>query len=412
MLSVDDALAAILAEVETAAAVSLPLREALGLTLAEEVASDVDSPPFNKALMDGYAVCSSDLPEGRATLRLLETITAGVVPTRTVKPGWATRIMTGAPIPAGADAVVRVEDTQPQKSADQESIVINGLPVEAGQNILPQGTSTRRGDRIVSAGQILRPQEIGALAEAGRDPVSVYPRPRVGILATGDELVPVSQTPQPGQIRNSNEAMLAAQVERFGAIPVPLGVAKDERSHLRERIEAGLECDLLLLSGGVSAGQLDLVPSELESAGVRQVFHKVRVKPGKPIWFGVRPEEEISATHSNNRCYVFGLPGNPVSSMVCCELFVRTAVRAMMGRTPHRAAPLEARLTHEHHHRGDRPTYYPARIETSLQGRTVSAVPWHGSADLRATVAANGMLSFPAGDCSYAEGSVMEVFCW
>ncbi len=412
MLTVEQALDAIIAEVAPPAAQRVPLGNALGLVLAEDIISDVDSPPFDKSLMDGYAVRAADVSSGRAELRLLEEVMAGQVPTRTVEAETATRIMTGAPLPDGADAVVRVEDTRVRETGGGTTIVIDGTPVVAGQSVMKRGTSTQRGERVLTAGTPLRPQEIGTLAESGRDQVAVYPRPRVAILATGDELVPVGKIPQPGQIRNSNESMLAAQIQHAGGEPVPLGIARDNRAHLRERIEAGLACDLLLLSGGVSAGKLDLVPSELQDAGVREVFHRVQVKPGKPLWFGVSQREMEDATADLATCYVFGLPGNPVSSMVCCELFVRTALRTLMGMEPKRPVAVTARLTEEFHHRGNRPTYHPARVAVELTGRSVAVVPWHGSSDLRATTAANSMVHFPAGDSTFPVGTVVDVFCW
>jgi len=412
MFTVDQALDAIISEVANPVAARVPLGESLGLVLAEDIDSDIDSPPFDKALMDGYAVRAADVKSGRAELRFLEEVMAGQVPTRTIESGWATRIMTGAPLPAGADAVVRVEDTEFRESEGPAVVAIKGAPVTVGQSIMRQGTSTQRGQRVLHSGAKLRPQEVGTLAESGRDQVAVYPRPRVAILATGDELVPVGDIPQPGQIRNSNESMLAAQIQRAGGEPVPLGIARDERAHLRTRIEAGLACDLLLLSGGVSAGKLDLVPSELQDAGVRQVFHKVQVKPGKPLWFGVseRPGEDTNTIQE--RCYVFGLPGNPVSSMVCSEIFVRTALRRLLGIEPQRPKAVSARLDHEHRHQGNRPTYHPAHLEAGLSGRTVSIVPWHGSSDLRATTAANCMAYFPAGEALYSAGAVMDVYRW
>lgn len=414
MLTVAEAIEIILTQVLPPSRISeVSLTDALGRGLVEDINSDVDSPPFDKALMDGFAVRLEDVATGRAELRLLEEVMAGQVPQETLRSGHATRIMTGAPIPEGTEAVVRVEDTSTASNAEGTTVVsIDGPPVKIGQNIMKRGASTRVGDRVVSAGTVLRPQEIGAMAEAGQDRVSVLPRPRVAILATGDELVPVGCQPAPGQIRNSNESMLAAQMKNAGAEPVLLGIARDNPEHLRERIDAGLGCDLLLLSGGVSAGVLDLVPSVLESAGVRPVFHKVQVKPGKPLWFGVAGRSENDASSTPQRCYVFGLPGNPVSSMVCCELFVRTALRRLSGIVPAEPTPVPARLNHNHSHQGNRPTYHPASTKEGSEGRTVKIVPWQGSSDLRATTAANCMVYLPAGKREYAAGSVLDVFPW
>ena len=399
MLSVDEALAAILETVIPFAPQPAALGDARGLFLSEDIVSDVDSPPFDKALMDGYAVRACDVHNG-AVLTVIEEVTAGNVSQRTVESGQSTRIMTGAPMPAGADAVVRVEDTA--FDAATERVTIAASAMRPGANMMPRGTSMRAGDTVMQAGRCLRPQELGALAELGRPVVSARRRPRVAILATGDELVPVGDTPGPGQIRNSNETMLVAQVERAGAVPVPLGIARDNRPDLKAKIEAGLAEDMLLLSGGVSAGKLDLVPSELEAAGVCEVFHKVKVKPGKPVWFGVRNCGEA-------RRYVFGLPGNPVSSMVCLELFARTAIRRLMGDPDPVPAPASARLAADFTFRGDRPTYYPAQIEAKDDGLIVQPANWQGSADLRSTVDSNGLAVFPPGDRELSAGDRVDV---
>ena len=239
------------------------------------------------------------------------------------------------------------------------------------------------------------------------------------MLATGDELVPVHQTPGPGQIRNSNETMLAAQIEQAGGQARPLGIARDNRPHLRKRISAGLQYDVLLLSGGVSAGKLDLVPSELTRAGVEQVFHKVRIKPGKPIWFGTlrngnqaAADAEIPSTDSRNSCLVFGLPGNPVSSMVCFELFVRTAIRQLRGESIVEPQRISARLTHPHSHRNDRETYFPATFAWTAEGLTATLVKWHGSSDLQATRDAGAMAVFPAEPHEYQARDLIDIILW
>ena len=438
MLSVAEALEQIIRVVTPAAAVSLPLTDCRGLVLAEEICADLDSPPFDKALMDGYAfrsedlrsVAASDGGDGRLRLQVLEEVTAGRLPTQPVRPGTAIRIMTGSPLPQGADAVVPVELTElisqdgavlpsaagwPMTASGEGgprpvvSLPRTGLVAE--QNILRQGASVRRGQTVLSPGICLGPQQIGALAELGRSRVQVVPRPKVAVLATGDELVPFDAVPGPGQIRNSNEIMLVAQLAAAGAVPVSLGIARDQRDDLVEKVQAGLACDLLLLSGGVSAGVLDLVPSALRECGVEQVFHKVRIRPGQPLWFGVR-EPLPAGPDSPARTYVFGLPGNPVSGMVCCELFVRTAIRAWMGFQPAPPSAMTAVLTQPFTHRGARPTYHPAAWEWGPGGISVRTVPWVGSADLCATTAANGMVHFPAGDAQYDIGTRVPLFPW
>ncbi|MDF1746797.1 MAG: molybdopterin molybdotransferase MoeA, partial [Gimesia sp.] len=355
MLSVQEAFRLILETVIPIAPHQCSLFEADHKVLAAGTVSDVNVPPFDKALMDGFAVRSTDLIDGNATLQILETIYAGSVPTLPLQAGQTSQIMTGAPLPEGADAVVQIEHCKINE--EQQSVQIETSPVSPGKNMLYHASILERGAPVLEAGTLLRAQEIGALAETGSPFVSVRRPPSLSILATGDELVAPEDAPQVGQIRNSNEVMLYTQVLQSHAQPVPLGIARDERNHLREKINEGLKSDFLLLSGGVSAGTLDLVPSELQAAGVRQVFHKVDLKPGKPLWFGLLEQENRAP------CYIFGLPGNPVSSMVCFELFVRSAIRQFMGFPSPKPAPLEARLKSDFQTRGNRPTYQPAMVE-------------------------------------------------
>ena len=427
MLSVTQAFDKLLATISPLEAVALPLSDVLGLTLAEDISAPEDSPPFDKSLMDGFAVRAADVANGFVSLKVVEFVTAGRVPSVPVGPGEATQIMTGAPIPEGVDLVVKIEETLP----DIDSVHVTTKSVTPGTNILRRGTSVHAGDVVLKAGMKLNGSRIGALAELGRAVVQVHRRPTVAVLATGDELVPIDETPGPGQIRNSNEAMLVAQIQAAGAIPIPLGVARDNRADLRAKIQEGLQCDMLVLSGGVSAGTLDLVPSELADAGVRAVFHKVELKPGKPVWFGVREfgvarSESAKGVESSRQttpfadsgraaqlnCHVFGLPGNPVSSLVCCELFVRTAIRRLMGEQPPLPRPMPAKLEQDYSARADRPTYHPAKWMWSPEGATVKLVPWHGSSDLCGTVAANGMALLSGEAKEYRAGEMLEVIPW
>lgn len=414
MLTVEQALAAILENTKRSRAWQTPLDESLGMVLAEEIVSDMDSPPFDKSLMDGFAVRAEDVVDGKASLLLIEEVMAGQVPRHEVQSGQATQVMTGAPLPRGADAVVRVEDSSIEKASDgTRRVHLSTVPVSSGTNLIRQGTSMKMGERVLPQGRVLRPQELGALAELGRHQVSTYRRARVGVLATGDELVPIAEKPGPGQIRNSNGTMLCAQIRRAGAIPVSLGIARDERHDLGQHIKTGLKCDMLLLSGGVSAGKLDLVPAELAVAGVQQVFHKIRMKPGKPLWFGIhRRQEAAGSSENSSQCAVFGLPGNPVSSMVCFELFVRPAIRQFQGTQPAAPQPVAARLTVDHQSHGDRPTYYPAILTWTTTGPKVTPVRWQGSSDLRGTVEANATALFPPGEKSYLTGDMVDVIAW
>jgi molybdopterin molybdotransferase len=396
MLSVAEAQAVVLQHARPLPPEVLPLTPAaLGLVLAEDVASDLDMPPYDKALMDGYAVRAADLPEGRATLRVVDEVTAGRTPKRPVGPGEATHIMTGAPLPAGADAVVMVERTRP---AEDGRVAVEDRPPAPGQNVLPRGREMRRGETVLAAGTVLRPQELGLLATVGRTSARVHPAPAVAVLATGDELVEAGVAPGPGQIRNSNGPMVAAQVSRAGGVPRNLGIAPDRHDALRALVDEGLRSPVLILSGGVSAGKLDLVPGVLQELGVAAHFHKVEMKPGKPVFFGSRGDR-----------LVFGLPGNPVSALVCFELFVRPALRRLGGHAEAGPRLVSAALAEDFAYRSDRPTYHPARLEAGERGWAVRAVPWFGSPDLRGLTRANAFVLFLAGDHVHRAGEVFQV---
>ncbi|MEX1223780.1 MAG: molybdopterin molybdotransferase MoeA, partial [Pirellulales bacterium] len=245
--------------------------------------------------------------------------------------------------------------------------------------------------------------EIGLLAEVGRPGVSIVPRPRVAVLSTGNELVAPELLPAAGQIRNSNGPMLLAAARSAGATPIDLGIGRDEVDALRRLIEQGLEHDVLLLSGGVSAGKLDLVPGVLQELGVREVFHKVSVKPGKPLWFGV------SGASDPPDCLVFGLPGNPVSSLVGFELFVRPALAALAGHAWQPPPTITAELGQAFVTHGNRSTYYPARLDESGERPTVELLAWQGSGDLRTITEANCLAIFAPGETEYAAGANIPV---
>jgi molybdopterin molybdotransferase len=404
MLSVEEAQQRILGEVKIPPPRAVPLADALGLALDENVASDIDSPPHDKSIVDGYALIASSVTASQTELRVIEEVTAGQVPTMAVEPGMATRIMTGAPVPQGADAVVMVEKTISIEGVSEARVRILEAPVKPGQNIVRRGASMRRGDEVLTADlhRRLRPIEIGLLAEVGRATVEVL-QPTAAVLATGNELVPANQVPGPGQIRNSNGPMLVAFVRDAGAAPIDLGIARDTHADLRTKIEQGLNSDVLILSGGVSAGVLDLVPQVLSECGVHEVFHKVNLKPGKPLWFGTCQRD------SQNRL-VFGLPGNPVSSLVCFELFVRPALKKLAGHRDCIPVPIQATLTKEHQQRGQRGTYWPSQMETNADGtRLVTPLPWKGSGDLRSLANADALAIFPPGERQYQLGETISV---
>jgi molybdopterin molybdotransferase len=392
LISVSEAHDIIARHVEPLPPQRMPLGELLGRRLAADVVSHVDSPPFDKSIVDGYAVATSDESE---FLQELELVTAGNLPSEIVRPGTTIRVMTGAPLPEGADAVVKWEDCEVR---DDGAIRNPARGAKAGAGILRRGTVFRRGDVLLEAGKRIGPLDIALLAETGAADVSAYPLPRVGVLPTGDELVAAHEHARPGQIRNSNGPMLLATLAAQGMAPVDLGVGRDNPNDLREKIGLGLECDVLLVSGGVSAGVLDLVPQVLAELGVEELFHKIRMKPGKPLWFGARQDDQ-------RKVLVFGLPGNPVSTLVSFRLFVLPALQALAGAKFVPPSTERGELTQPLEHRGGRPTYFPCR----RSGNEVEPLDWKGSADLATLTRANCLAALPAGDYTLDRGAEVEV---
>ncbi|HEV3164291.1 MAG TPA: gephyrin-like molybdotransferase Glp [Isosphaeraceae bacterium] len=403
MLTIDEALKQVLDHARPLPPRRRPLGEAIGCFLAEDVTADRDLPPFDKALVDGYAVRAADLANGAPrSLRIGEEIMAGQTPTRPLAPGEAALIMTGAPLPSGADAVVMLEHTG---RPEPDIVVLNDEPVSVGKNRLPRGREMRAGDLLLRQGDLLSPVRLGLLASIGRTEVQVVPCPNVAVLPTGDELVEPDLVPGPGQIRNSNATLLRSMAQACGVRAEALPIARDELEHLRAALERGLKADVLLVAGGVSAGQRDLVPATLEALGVTAVFHKVRLKPGKPLWFGIGP-----ARGDCPGSLVFGLPGNPVSGVVGFLLFVRPALEILWGKDATPVVNRRARLASPFVHRGDRSTYHPSRW---IEGKTgseplIEPLDWAGSADLRAVAQADGFAVFPAGDHHYSAGDTIE----
>lgn len=410
MLSVSEALAMVLQHVETGAAESVSLQEGLSRILAEDLVVPHDSPPFDKSLMDGFAVCvpaeripPEDLDSIYRTLPVAETITAGRIPSVAIDEQLASRIMTGAPLPQGCNCVVPIEQTRfDERQPERVSIPISAMRPEA--HVMRKGATARSGSALLPSGTRLQPQHIAALGEFGIGQFRVRMQPRVAVLATGDELTPFDRPLAPGRIRNSNEPMLIAQVEVSDAIPVALGIARDTESELKSCIHRGLEYDFLLITGGVSAGILDLVPQQLSNAGVREIFHGVHMKPGKPLWFGKRDGGERG-------CLVFGLPGNPVSSLACFELFVRPALEKYCGRH-HSGSSLTACLSDAFQVKGNRPVYQPVLISIDNSRLSARPIPWSSSSDLRATVEANGMALLMPEHGLYNVGESVRIWLW
>jgi molybdopterin molybdotransferase len=369
----------------------IALNAAAGRVLAEDVAADRDSPALSRSVRDGYAVRAADLP---GELTVVGEVRAGEHFEGELAAGQAIEIMTGAPIPAGADAVVMVEHTQRANG----HVKIDGAAVPQ-QFINPKGCEAAANQTVLNAGKRIDYADVAMLAAFGRTHVSVYRQPEVAIVATGDEIVEVSETPAAFQIRNSNAYSLAAQVARAGGIPIIMPVARDTVEHTREMVLRGLTSDLLLLSGGVSAGKYDVVEQVLAEIGAEFFFDRVLIQPGQPVVFG----KTIGADGK----FFFGLPGNPSSTMVTFEIFARAAVELLGGQTESILPMPFARLTRDFRHRPGLTRFLPARL--SSDGAEVTPVEWHGSGDVPALTRANAYLVADPFRAEYPRGEFIRV---
>ncbi len=390
-ISVEQALETILSHFAPLEAEPVPLTAALGRVLAEDIVADEDIPPFLNSAVDGYAVRAAEVAEARrdapVRLRVIGEVAAGQTATAAVLPGTAMRIMTGAPLPAGADTVVPLEQTDQAGAELEQGWVRVPAAVPAGQHLRQAGEDVRRGERVLERGLRLRPPEIGLLASLGRPQALVTRRPRVAILATGSELVEPGQAPGPGQIRNSNAYSNYAQVLLCGGQPLRLPIAHDRYKEISARLDRGLAwgADLFITSGGVSTGEYDLVKKVLATRG-RLEFWRVQVQPGRPMAFGLIDGVPL-----------LGLPGNPVSSMVAFLLFARPAILKMQGQRALRKPEVEAVLLEDAHGYPDRRRYLRA-IVTAENGRyTASLTGPQGAGILSSMVRANGLAIIPEG---------------
>jgi molybdopterin molybdotransferase len=401
-LAVGNAQRCVLGSIALLDSESVKLELSLGRVLAEDVRANRDIPPYDVSAMDGYAVRSADLGNTPVSLLVIGDIKAGDLPTRIVGAGQCARIMTGAPVPEGADAVIRVEDTQ---TLSERSVQIK-VAVKSGNDIRPQGEGMRDGDVVLTAGTEITPGVTGVLATVKCLQVQVYRRPRVAILSTGNELEDIDDPVDPNKIPNSNSYALMAQVQALGIEPALLGIARDDPAELAEYLQRGLKFDVLLVSGGTSVGVHDYVRPIIESLGVQMKFWRVAMKPGHPVAFGVLQPSSDGAPRGT---FVFGLPGNPVSSMVCFEEFVAPALRSMMGHVRLFRRTIAARLTHNLKHQPGRTEF--VRVILAKQDGGYSATPTgaQGSGMLLSMARADGLMVVPAESTRLAAGEQVTV---
>jgi molybdopterin molybdotransferase len=403
------------------------LLDSPGQILAEPVLADRNFPSFPRATRDGYAVRAADLASLPATLEVIGEVKAGAAADATLKvdSGQAAAIMTGAPAPPGSDAVVMVEYTS--RDGDQVTITKG---IAAGDNIVPIASEAKRGDRLLSPGVRLDHAAIAVAASVGRSRLLVYSKPRVAVLATGDEVADIDVPLSPNQIRNSNTYSLAAQIQAAGGEPVLLPIAPDEPERLRELIADGFEADLLLLTGGVSMGKYDLVEQALAEFDAEFFFTGAQIQPGRPVVFGRIPcgagapareegghnfspadksRNENGALAPEDHTYFFGLPGNPVSTMVTFELFARPVLEALAGMQPRKLVFLYARLKSEIRTKPGLKRFLPALLSGEFEQAEVELVRWQGSGDIAATARANCYIVIPPDREQIAAGESVPI---
>jgi len=397
MIQVQEALDKILSQIQFKGVEKIPLDQALGRVLAEDVVSGINNPPLDNSAMDGYALIAADIesatPNNPVKLDMVEEIAAGYTAKGTLKPGQTMRIMTGAPIPPGANAVLMQEDT---KKEGNTILCLDRADVQ--ENIREAGEDIKVGENVIKKGTTLSPAHIGMLAVVGRSQIAVSQRPIVSILSTGDEILELDETPQGPQIFNSNGHMLAAQIKSAGGIPLYLGIAKDTEKDLMEKFEWALKADIVVSSGGVSVGDYDLVKSSLQKMGQDMLFWKVAMKPGKPLAFGRIGETPI-----------FGLPGNPVSSFVSFEQFVRPSLKKVQGCSDLSHKTVQAKLTRTIKKKPSRLHFLSAVVSWADGEYTVTPAGEQGSGILKSAANANGLLIFPLEAEEIKEGRQVAV---
>ncbi len=422
MIKFEEALRGVLTNTKRLRTTSLSLKKAIGSVLAEDVKSKFDIPSFRKSAMDGYALCAKNLKSIPVDLRVVGTVPAGGFYPGKVKKGECVKIMTGSPLPKGTDSVVMVEFTKnsplssflPHRFASRNEAVGGGgrwgcnlvrilRRVSKGENVCLKGEDIKKKKVVLKKGAIIRAPEVAVLAMLGRARIRVYKRPKVSVLCTGDELVEIGhRLLKFSHIYNSNGPMLCSLLSSMDIENQYLGIAKDKAKGLKKKIKEGLKSDLFILSGGVSMGDYDLVPRVLRSCGVKVIFHKVSIKPGKPNLFGMKGETLI-----------FGVPGNPVSTYLSFLILIKPAIEKLMGREI--SLKIEKGILNRDFHQklGKRKHFLPAWIEMKNNRWEVFPVPtYHGSADIASLLSANGFMIVDAGISFLKQNSQVNIIQW
>jgi molybdopterin molybdotransferase len=393
-LTVTEAQQSVLESIKLLGTESVGVEQSLGRVLAEDIRANRDLPPYDVSAMDGFALRSTDVANVPATLEIVEDIKAGDMPTKTVQAGQCARIMTGAPVPEGADAVIREEDTQ-EVAANRVQI---NKAVKQGNDIRPQGENMRNGNVVLSAGTEITPGVVGVLATVKAAQFGVYRRPRVAILSTGNELEGMHEPVDPNKIPDSNTYALMAQLQALGIEPALLGIARDDPLELERYLRQGLGFDVLLVSGGTSVGVHDYVRPTIEKLGVQMKFWRVAVRPGHPLAFG-----------TTGTTAVFALPGNPVSSMVCFEEFVLPALRRMSGHARLYRRTMTARLAHAVKFSPGRTEFIRVQLTRDAAGYIASSTGTQSSGVLMSMSRADALLVVPSDSTGLAAGEQVTV---